>query len=77
MVLSWRASSSDSPHSNLVFTGTGVFLKFFFLYENLLTREAEEEMKAQELLKNLYGPSFDFYLEIFSEEGVLTPDDKD
>lgn len=47
--------------------------KFFFFFDNVVTRGKPDEDKATELLSHLDGRAFDFFYEKFAEDGGLKP----
>lgn len=76
MVLSWRVDAPTGP-SNRIFDGSGDIRKSFFFFENVTMRGKKEEDKSSELLRNLDGNAFEFFIEQFISDGILTPEGAD
>ena len=74
MVLLWKAdANSQASPASLVFDGKheADVAKFFFVYENVVTRGKSDEEKAGERLCYLRWEAFDYYNETYRQDGEL------
>ena len=76
MVLLWRPESSETAGTSFI-TFTGEEDKFFFVFENVFTKDKTSSERANVILRHLEGPAFEFYYETFSEDGTLLPGAED
>ena len=80
MVLLWRPEGSEKAGTSFItFTGEedADVNKFFFVFENVFTKDKTSWERADVILRHLEGPAFEFYYETFSEDGTLLPGAED
>jgi len=64
----------ETPSATRVFKGLGDARKFFYVFENVITKEQTEIERADKICEYPSGDAFDFYFERFTMDNKPTQD---
>ncbi len=65
------------PSEQLTFNGDTDARKFFYVYENVVQKDASPVEKAERVVQHLTEKAFDFYYDKFVRDDSPTPESKD
>ncbi len=66
----------NTPSELITFKGTGDAGKFFYLYENVVTKGLPESQRSEQIVAYLSGIAFDFYFDRFTSDNAPTEEAK-
>ena len=67
----------DAPSELTIFCGNEDARKFFYLYENMVTKGLPDKETAEKIVAYLAGTAFGFYFDRFTMDNVPTDEAKD